>query len=61
MSTAICFNLEHSNILFSVNGLTTLRNKALENTAIKGENAGDQHFRFFPQFFLLYQREKFWF
>ena len=36
----------------------TLTNKALENTVGKEENAGDQHFLHFPQWFLLYQREK---
>ena len=37
--------------------LTTLKKKALENTAGKGENAGNQHFLLLPQCFLLYQRE----
>ena len=35
--------------------LTTLK-KAVENTAGKGENAGNQHFLLFPQCFLFYQR-----
>ena len=38
--------------------LTTLKEKALENTVRKGENAGTQHFLLFPQSFLLNQREK---
>ena len=36
----------------------TLKNEALENTVEKGENAGNQHFLIFPQYFLSYQREK---
>ena len=36
----------------------TLKKKALENTVGKGENAGNQHFLLFPQYFLLYQGEK---
>ena len=36
---------------------TTLKMKALENTAGKRENAGYQHFLFFPRCFLFYQRE----
>ena len=32
----------------------TLRKKALENTAGKGENAGNQYFLIFKQYFLLY-------
>ena len=34
------------------------KKKASENTAGKGENAGNQHFLPFPQCFLFYQREK---
>ena len=34
------------------------KNRALENTVGKGENAGNQHFLLFPQCFPLYQREK---
>ena len=37
----------------------TLKKKALENTVRKGENnAGNQHFLRFPQYFLLFHREK---
>ena len=36
---------------------TTLK-KALENIVGKRENAGDQHFLFFTQYFLSYQRQK---
>ena len=38
--------------------LTTLKNKALENTVGKGETAGNQHFVLFQEYFLLYHREK---
>ena len=34
--------------------LTTLKEKALENTVGNGENAGKQHFLLFPQCFLLF-------
>ena len=60
MSSAICFNLEQSNILSSDNGLstytlsTTMRNRPLENILRKGENA-DQYicsiFSFSPKMF----------
>ena len=36
----------------------TLKKKAFENTVVKGENAGNQHFLLLPKCFLLYQREK---
>ena len=36
---------------------TTVREKPFENTAGKGENAGNQHFLLFPQCFLPYQRK----
>ena len=36
----------------------TLKQKAMENTEGRGENAGNQHFLLFPQCFLLYYREK---
>ena len=32
--------------------------EAFENTVGKGENAGNQHFLLFPQYFLLYYRKK---
>ena len=32
--------------------------KPFENTEEKGENAGNQHFLLFPQYFLPCQREK---
>ena len=38
--------------------LTTLKQKALENTKGKGENAGNQHFLLFQQCFPLYHTEK---
>ena len=38
--------------------LTTLKTKAFETLKEKGENAGNQHFLLFPQYFPLYQREK---
>ena len=38
--------------------LTTLKEKGLENTVGKGENAGNQHFLLFLQCLLLYQGEK---
>ena len=38
--------------------ITTLKEKALENTVGKVENAGNQHFLLFPQCFLLYHSEK---
>ena len=38
--------------------LMTLKKKALENAAGKGENADNQHFLLFPQCFLLYERGK---
>ena len=37
--------------------LTTLKEKAIENIARKGENAGNQHFLLFPQCFQPYQRQ----
>ena len=44
-------------LLHTFRFLTTLNMKALENTAGKGENAGNQHFLLFPQCFILYQRK----
>ena len=35
----------------------TLKKKALENTVERGENAGNQHFLFFPVFSSLWKRE----
>ena len=34
------------------------KEESLENTVIKGENAGNQHFLLFSQCFLFFQREK---
>ena len=42
----------------SDNGLTTLRKKAFEHIVGKGENAGNQHFLLFPQFFSALLRKK---
>ena len=33
------------------------KTKASENIVEKGENAGNQHFLIFPQYFLPYQRD----
>ena len=56
MLSAICFNLDKSKILSSGNGLilTTQKDRPLENTVGKGENAGNHHFLHFPQCFLLF-------
>ena len=35
----------------------TLRKKAFENILVKGENAGNQHFLFFPQCFLTFLKQ----
>ena len=56
MSSAICFNLDQSNILFSGNGLTLSETtestkcskKSFENAVGKGEIARKKQF---PQFF----------
>ena len=37
--------------------LTTQRKQSFENIVEKGENAGNQHFLFFPQCFLLYLKQ----
>ena len=37
--------------------LTTLRKKPFENIVGKGENAGNQHFLFFPQCFLPFPKQ----
>ena len=36
--------------------LTTLKKKAFKNIVGKGENAGNQHFLFFPQCFLTFSK-----
>ena len=36
--------------------LTTVMNKAFENTVEKEENAGNQHFLLFPQCFQVYHK-----
>ena len=36
----------------------TLRKKSFENIVGKGENAGNQHFLFFPQYFQPYPKKK---
>ena len=36
----------------------TLEKEAWENTVGKEENAGNQHFLLFPQYFLPYHKEK---
>ena len=43
----------------TIPGFTTLRNGPFENTEGKGENAGNQHFLLFPQYFLPYLKQKF--
>ena len=48
-----CLSLYHTIPL-----LMTLRRKAFENIVGKGENADNEHFLLFPQYFLLYHREK---
>ena len=37
---------------------TILKKKSIENIVGKGENAGNQHFHLFPQYFLPYQRNE---
>ena len=39
-------------------GFTTLSNKPLKKIVGKGENAGNQHFLLFPQFFIPYLTQK---
>ena len=51
MSSAFFFNLNQSKILSSGNGFKE-KKEALENILSKGENAGNQYFRLFPQCFL---------
>ena len=45
----LLLTLSHTNLTFNNPG------KKRENTAGKGENAGNQHFPLFPQCFLPYQ------
>ena len=45
-------------IYHTISTLMTLRKKSFENIERKGENAGNQHFLLFPQYFLKYQSEK---
>ena len=55
MLSAICFNLDQSKILLSGNGITVYSTTPpFENTLIKEENVGNQHFLLFPQCFLSY-------
>ena len=60
MSSAICFNLDQSEILSSGNGLniieqcwllTTLQKIPFKNTVGKGEDAGNQYFLLFQHCF----------
>ena len=37
--------------------LMTLRKEAFENILGKGENAGNQHFLFFPKYFLSFPKQ----
>ena len=46
------------NTISTFNDPKKKKKKALENIVRKGENAGNQHFLLFPQFFLLCRREK---
>ena len=60
MPSAICFNLDRSEISSSGKGLNVyyittkfdaFGEKPFENMVGKGENAGNQHFLLFPQCF----------
>ena len=46
------FLMTHSRLV------TTLKKKHFENVVGKGENAGNQYFLLFPQYFLPYQRQQ---
>ena len=37
-----------------------MRKKSVENIVVKGENAGNQHFLLFQQWFLSYVRHNMW-
>ena len=51
-------NLIHTLTLYHTSRLlTTLRKKPFENIVGKGENAGNQHFLFFPQCFLHFSKQ----
>ena len=51
-------NLTHSH---TVTPFDAPEKQAFENIVGNGENAGNQHFLLFPQCFLFYQRQKYYF